>query len=78
MGCGYDKQKTKHFIGICYNRCRNLIVPIWIHFVMNMLINGVQGVLVEYYVWYILLEAIVAVGYIIWHIKSSKKEIAAV
>ena len=73
-----SKVSGAFIIGICYNHSRNLLVPMWIHFVMNMVINGVQGVIVEYIIWYILLEALVAVGYIVWHDKSCKKVIAAV
>ena len=65
-------------IGICYSRCRNLLVPMWIHFVSNILINWTQGVLIDHYIWYVLLEAIVAIGYMLWYRIISKNEIAAV
>lgn len=76
-----DKMSGAFIIGICYSRCRNLIVPMWIHFVMNFLINGIQRVFFELpqaFIWYILFEVLAAIGYIVWYIKSSKKEIATV
>lgn len=64
-------------LGICYSRCKNLFVPIWIHFVANMAGNGIQGVLVEYHSWSVLLEVLTAIGYIVWYTKISKKSAAA-
>jgi len=64
-----DKMALAFIIGICYNRCRNLFVPMWIHFVANMVVNGTQGTLINYYVWYVLLEILIAAGYIVWYLK---------
>jgi membrane protease YdiL (CAAX protease family) len=61
-------------IGICYNRCRNLIVPVLIHFIDNFFINPIQGTILDFYIWIILLNTVVTIGYIIWHKTSSKKE----
>ena len=71
-----SKMSGAIIIGICYSRCRNLIVPMWIHFVSNIVVNGTQEVLIDFYVWYILLEVLVAVGYIVWYLKTGKKEAA--
>ena len=72
-----DKIALAFIIGICYNRCRNLLVPMWIHFVANMVVNGTQGTLIDYYVWYVLLEVLIAAGYIVWYLKSGKNTVAA-
>ena len=68
-----SKISNAFIIGICYNRCRNLFVPMWIHFVTNILSNGMQGFIVEYIVWYIILLVFVAACYIVWYLRSSKK-----
>ena len=65
-------------IAVCYKQCRNLFVPIWIHFVFNVTIptfvdfNNGEGelmLLTIITVFYLL----AAVGYTIWHKTHSKK-----
>ena len=67
-------------IAVCYRHCRNLFIPIWIHFVFNVTIptfvdfNNGEGelmlltVITAFY-------ALAAVGYTVWH-KSHNKKIA--
>jgi membrane protease YdiL (CAAX protease family) len=69
-----SKVALAFIIGICYHHCRNLFVPVWIHFVANMVINGTQNTLINYYAWYILLEVLIAVGYIVWYLRTGKKK----
>ncbi len=68
-------------IGISFSRCRNLFVPMWIHFMSNIVLNGAQSVLNDAtnpsLAIYIGLEALVAVCYVIWFVRVSKKEAAA-
>jgi len=40
-------------------------------------VNGTQEVLIDFYVWYVLLEVLIAVGYVVWYLKTGKKEAAA-
>jgi len=77
-----DKMSLAMIIGICYSRCRNLIVPMWIHFISNMFINPVQGFFTDsnnFYFYYILIlvEALAATFYIAWYKKINKKKIIA-
>lgn len=69
-----SKISIAFIIGICYHRCRNLFVAMWMHFVLNLLINGIQGFILDYYVWYILVECLIAIAYSLWYIKSKTKE----
>lgn len=64
-----DKMALAFIIGICYNRCRNLFVPMWIHFVANLVAGSLQ-IDVAYYPWFIALETVVAIGYILWYEKT--------
>ena len=54
-------------IGICYNRCRNLFVPIWIHFMFNFTLTMYTGALLAALTWLTVLYVPVTVGYMIWH-----------
>jgi len=54
-------------IGICYNRCRNLFVPIWIHFMFNFTLTMFTGELLDLLIAYTVLYVLVTIGYIIWY-----------
>ena len=49
-------------MGICYHRCRNLFVPIWIHFTFNFLGQMFKGDLVDLVTWYAVFYCLMAVG----------------
>lgn len=53
-------------IGICYNRSKNLFVPIFIHFMFNFFITVFTGDALELLTWFAALYALMAVGYILW------------
>ncbi len=72
-----SKMSSAMIIGICFSRCRNLFVPMWIHFVSNILANGTQESLIDQMPLYVGVEALVAVCYMIWFTTVSKKEAAA-
>jgi len=54
-------------IGICYNRCRNLFVPIWIHFMFNFTLLMFTGDTLDLLLGYAVLYVFVTIGYVIWH-----------
>jgi membrane protease YdiL (CAAX protease family) len=67
-------------IAICYKRCRNMFIPMWIHFLSNVtmslispyfttstVIMGGKGLLTVFYV-------LIAVGFVLWHKKTENKE----
>jgi len=54
-------------IGICYNCCKNLFVPIWIHFMFNFTLTMYTGELLTALTWLTILYVPVTIGYIIWH-----------
>ncbi|MFA5528390.1 MAG: type II CAAX endopeptidase family protein [Peptostreptococcales bacterium] len=54
-------------IGICYHYCKNLFVPIWIHFLFNFLGETFIGSMVDLVVWYAAFYFIIAVGFFLWH-----------
>jgi len=59
-------------IGICYNYCKNLLIPIWIHFMFNFGFSVFTGDLTDTrigFTFYTILYVITAFGYIIWHKK---------
>lgn len=58
-------------IGICYHHCRNLFVPIWIHFMFNFFGETFTGSRVDLVTWYAALYFIMAVGFFIWHKNNS-------
>jgi len=60
-------------IGICYNRCRNLFVPIWIHFMFNFTLTMYAGALLAALTWLTVLYVPVTIGYIIWHKRYVRK-----
>lgn len=63
-------------IGICYHRCKNLFVPIWIHFLFNLLGYTFVGSKVDLVTWYAVFYFAIAVGFFLWykrnHIKSKE------
>ena len=65
-------------IGICYRRCRNLFVPIWIHFIFNFTFSMFTGDFLNMFTWAAALYILAAIGYIVWYKKSSRKDIPAV
>jgi len=60
-------------IGICYNRCKNLFVPIWIHFMFNFTLTMYTGELLVALTWLTILYVPVTIGYIIWHKRYTLK-----
>jgi membrane protease YdiL (CAAX protease family) len=53
-------------IGICYHRCKNLFVPIWIHFTFNFLGVMFKGSMIDLVSWYAAFYFIAAVGFFLW------------
>lgn len=53
-------------IGICHNYCKNLFIPIWIHFMMNFAIVIVADELTYIFTLMAIIYFVVAIGYIIW------------
>lgn len=53
-------------IGICYHRCKNLFVPICIHFTFNLLGAFFKGSLIDLVSWYAALYFVAALGFYIW------------
>ncbi|OQB25621.1 MAG: CAAX amino terminal protease self- immunity [Firmicutes bacterium ADurb.Bin182] len=66
-------------IGICYHHCKNLFVPIWIHFLFNFLGETYTGSMADLVAWYAAFYLIIAIGFFLWHKRSQKtsKEITA-
>jgi len=63
-------------IGICYSRCRNLFVPIWIHFMHNFALSGLSvnaQDMLSIFTVSAALYALVAIGYSIWHRRSGRQ-----
>jgi membrane protease YdiL (CAAX protease family) len=54
-------------IGICYHRCKNLFVPIWIHFIFNLLGQTFKGSMADLVVWYAVFYFIMAIGSFLWY-----------
>lgn len=54
-------------IGICYHHCKNLFVPIWIHFLFNFLGDIFIGSKVDLVAWYAAFYFMIAVGFFLWH-----------
>lgn len=62
-------------VGICYNHCKNLFVPIWMHFVFNFVLVTFIGSAVDIMVWLSVFYFITALGFVLWHkIKISRNE----
>jgi len=64
---------TAIVIGICYNHCKNLFVPIWIHFMFNFAMTMYTGATLPMLTWLAVLYVLVAAGYIIWHFHKTPK-----
>lgn len=60
-------------MGICYHRCKNLFVPIWIHFTFNFLGLMFKGALIDLVTWYAIFYFIVAFGFFFWHKRNHIK-----
>jgi membrane protease YdiL (CAAX protease family) len=54
-------------IGICYHRCKNLFVPIWIHFLFNLCGETYIGSMADLVAWYAAFYLISAIGFFLWH-----------
>ena len=54
-------------IGICYHRCKNLFIPIWIHFTFNFLVGIFKGSRIELVSWYAAFYLIMAFGFFLWN-----------
>ena len=67
---------TAVIIGICYSRCRNLFVPIWIHFMFNVVFvvfAGNERDLVNSFTYIAALYVLAAISYIVWYKIYSRK-----
>ncbi|MCB2294224.1 CPBP family intramembrane metalloprotease [Clostridium algoriphilum] len=64
---------TSVIIGICYNYNRNLIVPMWIHLMMNFSLSLYGGNLLNLLIYLSPLYALTAFGFCLWHKKISQK-----
>jgi len=60
-------------IGICYHHCRNLFVPIWIHFTSNLFLTIYTGEILATLIWRTALFVPVTIGYVIWHKRCALK-----
>ena len=54
-------------IGISYHLCKNLFVPIWIHFLFNFFGETYIGSKVDLVAWYATFYFIVALGFFLWN-----------
>ncbi|WP_034327581.1 CPBP family intramembrane glutamic endopeptidase [Alkaliphilus transvaalensis] len=60
-------------IGICYHHCKNLLVPIWIHFMLNFYTEFYRGELIDLISVFALGYMILALVFIYWHRLSIRK-----
>jgi len=60
-------------IGICYHQCKNLFVPIWIHFVFNFLGEMFIGSMLDLVTWYAVFYFITALGFWLTHACKRKR-----
>jgi membrane protease YdiL (CAAX protease family) len=60
-------------IGISYHHCKNLFVPIWIHFMLNFFGETFTGSRVDLVTWYAVFYFIAALGFFLWHKITSRK-----
>jgi hypothetical protein len=61
-------------IGVCYNRCKNLAVPMWIHFASNLILVPYDGDPIDVRYFFTLFTILAAVGFAVWHKVTSKKD----
>ena len=54
-------------IGICYHRCKNLFIPIWIHFMLNFFSETFTGSKVDLVTWFAAFYFIMAIGFFLWN-----------
>lgn len=54
-------------MGICYHHCKNLFVPIWMHFLFNFMGELYTGSMVDLVTWYAALYLVMAVVFFAWH-----------
>lgn len=54
-------------IGISYHHCKNLFVPIWIHFMLNFFGETFTGSKVDLVTWYAAFYFIMALGFFWWN-----------
>jgi membrane protease YdiL (CAAX protease family) len=57
-------------ISICYHHCKNLFIPIWIHFMINFFGETYTGSKVELVTWYAVFYLIMASGFFLWYKRS--------
>lgn len=57
-------------IGICYHRCRNLFVPMWIHFMFNLVAPAFTGSMLDFMTWYAVFYGMTAIGYGMWYSRN--------
>lgn len=58
-------------IGICFSRCKNMFVRIWIHFMFNFTLVMYTGAMLQMITVLAVLYMFVAVAYVIWHKRCS-------
>lgn len=63
-------------IGICYHHCKNLFVPIWIHFTLNFFTELFRGELIDLISIFALCYLIMALALLFWHKLTMKKRCA--
>jgi membrane protease YdiL (CAAX protease family) len=54
-------------IGLCYHYCKNLFIPIWMHFVLNFLSQTCTGSQLDMVTWYAVFYLITAIGFALYH-----------
>ncbi len=59
-------------IGICYFHCKNLFVPIWIHFIFNLLGQFFTGSMPDLVTLYAIFYFPTALCYFLWHVSTEK------
>jgi len=62
-------------IGLCYHYCKNLFIPIWMHFVLNFLSQTCTGSQLDMVTWYALFYLITAIGFALYHKLRLRKRI---
>lgn len=60
-------------IGIAYYHCKNLFVPVWIHFMLNLPGESFRGSRADLMPWYAAFYFMMALGFLLWHkVKSGR------
>jgi len=60
-------------IGICYDYCKNLFIPIWIHFLFNFLARPYIGDAIYIRYWLVSFYVITAFGFALWYKRRTLK-----